>query len=110
MRHYDGSNRGVEARSRMQLDGYVCAFEDTYGESYKYVPKIVKDAPDNDGWAKRRAIKAWAKEQGFTDVIAFRATDYLRDLHGNFVYEAWVKIDEWNAARDAGRGEGVGDA
>lgn len=104
MRWYDGAYRPEQARQQMQRDGYVCAFVDTYGDGYEHVPQVVKDAPDRDGWAKRRAIKAWAKARGLTDVIPFRATDYLPDLHGKFVYEAWVKIDEWNAARDAGKG------
>jgi hypothetical protein len=97
MRHYDGSFNGERARARMQRDGYICAFENSYHSDN--VPPVVKAAPERDGWAIRRAIKKWAKAEGYTDVIPFRATDYLPDLHGSFVYEAWVPLNEWQAKK-----------
>lgn len=47
-----------------------------------------------DGWSMRKAIKEWAEKQEWLRVRNYkivRANGYWRDLHGDFVYELWVK-------------------
>lgn len=88
MRNYDGVHACQTTRREIERAGYVCAFTTLFSDS-SCPTEVLKCK--HDGWAIRRAMKAWAKSQGVEDYRIFRATDYLRDLHGSATYEMFVK-------------------
>jgi len=64
--------------------------------NYQDAPNDFIFPPDeNSGWAMRRAVKEYiAKDPEFGNQYEYRiarANGYWRDLHGDWVYELWVK-------------------
>lgn len=74
-------------RRRMAADGYQPQFECTYGGA---IPSDLDLPAGLTGWEIRRRLKAWCERHAIVDYIIFRATDYVKDLHGSAVYELWV--------------------
>lgn len=72
----------------MVRDGYRLHFECTYGGG---IPNDLHVGAAIGGWELRRRLKAWCESHGITDYIIYRATDYVKDLHGKAVYELWVR-------------------
>lgn len=87
--HRVGDSKGNHAeRNRMVQEGYHPLFECTYGGG---IPSDLDLNAKLPGWEMRRRLKAWCHAHGIADYIIFRATDYVKDLHGPSVYELWVK-------------------
>jgi hypothetical protein len=88
---YNGSDVAAREENRMRVDGYQLEFCCSY-----CTPQPPKDFEDpcrgSDGWAFRRAIKAWAEKRGIADYRILANTGYVTDLHGRRVYECWTKI------------------
>ncbi len=63
--------------------------------TYDNYPGDFEFPPTNNGWIMRKAIKKWALEHpailGGCEYRIVRANGYWRDLHGNYVYELWIK-------------------
>lgn len=67
-----------------------------------YCPFLYSDYPKDflfphpyNGWSMRNAIKKWINEnskffENF-DWQIVRANGYWRDLHGDYVYEVWIR-------------------
>lgn len=101
MRNYNGVHACQPLRSAIENSGYVQKYTTMYNDNC--APDVVRAAWDAGGWAVRRAIKAWAKSEGISDYVIFRATDYLRDLHGRSVYEVYIRtIREQHASIQEG--------
>lgn len=90
MRNYDGVHACQGERRAIEARGYVQIFTTLYSD--KSCPPEVMKASNGSGWDVRRAFKDWAKQNGIDDYVIFRATDYLRDLHGTCTYEFFTRI------------------
>lgn len=90
MRNFDGWHECQRERSAIEARGYVQAFTTLFTD--KQCPPEVAKVYLGSGWEIRRAIKAWAAASGIGDFVIFRATDYLRDLHGRRTYEVYTRI------------------
>jgi hypothetical protein len=89
MRHYDGSLRWDRVEASLRARGYVLEF--ACMASYGHIPGDLGYTGRENGWELRRKIKAWCAAHGIADYEILRNTSYLKDLHGAFVYELWVK-------------------
>jgi hypothetical protein len=76
-------------RSSIEAKGYVQIFTTLYSD--EHCPADVKSVSTGSGWVIRRAIREWAATNGYADYVIFRATDYLRDLHGSKTYEFFAR-------------------
>lgn len=96
MRNYNGEYACQSERRRIKAAGYICAFTTLYID--RSCPPEIMKASNDGGWATRRAIKDWARRERIEDYLIFRATDYLRDLHGT-TYEVYLRADAQRAER-----------
>ncbi len=89
--HYKDVDERYAYQIPLEEEGYKRYEAFTYNEC----PKDFEFPPTNDGWAMRRAIKKWIGEHPNIfcdkDYKIARANGYWRDLHGNYVYEVWIK-------------------
>jgi len=86
---YNGDLSVEDKVHRIECGGYRLEFACTYNGG---CPKDL-DVTTN-GWEMRRRIKDWALNNDYKDIKIFRNTGYLHDLHGEAVYELYVKIGE----------------
>lgn len=85
---YDGSLKWDRIESDLRRRGYALSFACTYGERQ---PAELGYTGRETGWEMRRKLKAYCKHAGITDYEIIRNGGYHADLHGNAVYELWVR-------------------
>lgn len=90
--HYKDVGERYAYQIPLEQDGFVQHFAFTYNGLY---PKDFEFPKPETGWNMRRAIKEWIERHPeFSEKFEWkivRANGYWRDLHGDFVYEVWVK-------------------
>lgn len=69
-------------------EGYQYQFACDYSSS---CPSDLSYTGHENGWETRRKIKAWCKSKGITDYRILRNGGYVSDLHGDAVYELYVR-------------------
>lgn len=89
--HYKDVGEIYAYQIPLESEGYRKYDAFTYNE----YPKDFVFPDSDNGWVMRRAIKNWIEEhpnifKGYYWKIV-RANGYWRDLHGDYVYEVWVK-------------------
>lgn len=89
MRHYDGSMKWDRIERSLRSRGYCNAFSLTYDGN---VPSDFIWTGKESGWQFRRMLKAYCEKNDIKDYVIVRNESYLRDLHGNRVYELWTKL------------------
>jgi hypothetical protein len=88
MRNYDGSMKWERIERELRRRGFSLDFSLAY---FDKPPVDVGWTGKETGWEIRRKLKAYCGRQGIEDYEIVRNTSYLKDLHGDCVYELWVR-------------------
>ncbi|MCV9963890.1 hypothetical protein OIU34_18600 [Pararhizobium sp. BT-229] len=91
MRYYDGSAKWERIERELGRRGYVARFSLA---TFDRPPEDLGWTGKETGWEIRRKLKDYCLRHGITDYEIVRNTSYHKDLHGNCVYELWVRRPE----------------
>lgn len=58
---------------------------------YEGLPNDFKVDKPETGWNIRRAMIKWCEKHEITDYIIYKNRSYVKDTHGKYVYELYVK-------------------
>ena len=89
---YNGPIAADVESHALRVQGYYLYVALTYTE-WPWgdgLDELLPDPLTLSGWEIRRRLKRWANERGH-DIKIRRATEYHEDLHGNRVYEIWMR-------------------
>lgn len=91
MRHYDGSMKWERIERELRRRGYVLSFSLAY---FDKPPEDLGWTGKETGWEIRRKLKNYCARHEVLDYEIVRNTSYHKDLHGDCVYELWVRRPE----------------
>jgi hypothetical protein len=91
MRRYDGSMKWERIERELRRRGYILSFSLAY---FDKPPEDLCWIGKETGWEIRRKLKDYCARHEIRDYEIVRNTSYHKDLHGDCVYELWVRRPE----------------
>lgn len=87
MREPEVDNRNIrDMKGRGYLREIAYAFH-----FFEDLPRDFKVDKPETGWNIRRAMKEWCEKREITDYIIYKNRSYVKDIHGPYIYELYVK-------------------